>query len=46
MALSQRDEYDESDRYLDNAEEIYKGDPAIEDIRRDNRRGRRNNRNS
>ena len=45
MALSERDEYDESDRYLDKAEDIYTGDPAIEDIRRENRRGRRNNRN-
>ena len=45
MALSERDEYDESDRYLDKAEEIYKSDPAIEDARRENNRGRRNNRN-
>ncbi len=44
MALSQRDEYDESDSYLDEAESIYTGDPAIEDIRKDNRRGRRNSR--
>lgn len=45
MALSQRDEYDESDRYLDKAEDIYTGDPAIDDIRKDNRRGKRSNRN-
>ena len=45
MALSQRDEYDESDRYLDKAEDIYSGDPAIDDIRKDNRRGKRSNRN-
>ena len=41
MALSESDEFDESDDYLDEAESIYSFDNAIEDVRRDNRRGRR-----
>lgn len=40
MALSKTDEYDESDEYLDRAQEIYTFDNAVEDIRKDNRRGR------
>lgn len=40
MALSESDEFDESDEYLDEAVSIYSFDTAIEDIRKDNRRGR------
>ncbi|HIS13080.1 MAG TPA: hypothetical protein IAA76_00655 [Candidatus Ornithospirochaeta stercorigallinarum] len=40
MALSKTDEYDESDEYLDRAQEIYTFDNAVEDIRKNNRRGR------
>lgn len=45
IALAERDEYDESEKYLDEAESIYGGDPAIEAARRDNARTRRNDRN-
>ncbi len=45
IALSQREEYDESDCYLDKAEEIFTGDPAIADARNDNIKARRNNGN-
>ncbi len=41
MALSKTGEYDESDEYLKKAAELYTFDPAIEEIRRDNERGRR-----
>ena len=42
MALSKNKEWEESDEYLDRATSIYTFDTAIDDIRRDNRRGRRN----
>ena len=42
MALSKNKEWDESDEYLDRATSIYTFDTAIDDIRRDNKRGRRN----
>ena len=42
MALSKSKEWEESDEYLDRATSIYTFDTAIDDIRRDNRRGRRN----
>lgn len=45
IALAERGEYDESEEYLDEAESIYHGDPAIEAARRDNARTRRNDRN-
>lgn len=41
MALSKAGEYDESDDYLDRAVSIYTFDNAIDDIRKDNARGRR-----
>ena len=40
MALSDQDEFDESDAYLDMAQDIYTTDSAIDSTRRDNRRGR------
>ena len=45
IALAERDEYDKSEEYLDEAESIYTGDPAIEAARRENARTRRNDRN-
>lgn len=41
MALSKDDEFDESDKYLELATNIYTFDDAIDEIRSDNRRGRR-----
>ena len=40
MALSKTDEFEESDKYLDKAQSIYTFDRAVDDIRKDNRRGR------
>ena len=46
IALAENDEYHESEEYLDAAEMIYTGDPAIDDARIENARTKRNNRNS
>lgn len=40
MALSKSDKWDESDACLDEAEKIYSFDIAVDDIRKDNKRGR------
>ncbi len=41
IALSDKEEYDESDSYLEKALSIYSYDPNIERAQKDNRRGRR-----